>query len=362
MNRAAVKYLLICTMAVQYVFAETTCGDDVVQRRGGEPDLVGEVVSITAAGVTFRTGVGSAAVHELAWDEVRDIHAANAPTDLDVMLKRAEDVWRARSRLQRGDAAMAELLFERLFETYRGESSETALIVAEGLLRCRLARYELPMAVLPALEVARLRRAGFLTDRYDALGTVYDEATALCPAIPPAWIPSRATERVAMELSRYEAADDEVVTFMAALYARSLDPNEQGDLGQPSRDVLRHSGVRLLRDSVLATDENDTERTDARTRLLRDLRNRPAWAEAWSRFAVGMSYIGADNPRHSERGAMHLSHLTARFSQVHPYLAGLALSELIDWTNARGEHESAASLQMELQRRYVFHPVRLVAD
>ncbi len=353
----AIVMMAVCAMSL---YAH---GDDVVHRRGSEAALIGDVERVTANGVTIRTGSGASAVHEVPWDMVRDVVMDNPPNDLQRRLDDAQNLWRARSRLQRGDAAMAETLFDRIFEKSRGETHETALITAEGLLRCRLKRYDLPSAVIPALEVARLQRAGVSTDRYERLEQVFDEATSLCIVLPPALMAGRSAQRLERELSRYDPGGDEIVAALAALYAASLEPDTtQMEALQFSRDASRHPGVRLLHTVIEASRGDDAARHAARTRLLRDLSSLDDWSEAWARYGLGLSYLREENLAHVERGAVHLSHIPARFARQQPYLAGLAVNHLRDLMASWGDHEAAASLQAELQRRFPFHPIRLESD
>jgi hypothetical protein len=194
---------------------------DVVERRGDEPSLQGTVVSLDGAGVKMRTASG--ALHAVPWDRVREVQCDPVlAAELKTWMPVAEDLWRARSRLQRRDTTMAEPLLERLFERYRGQTHETALVVAEGLLRCRLARADHGLAVIPALETARLRRAGITTDSYAGLSQVFDETHALCPLLAPVWVDSPFLHALERDLGVYDAQGDAVVTALAQLYRKAV--------------------------------------------------------------------------------------------------------------------------------------------
>lgn len=345
---AAVLTLVICALCA---------ADDEVLMRGGKPSLRGEL-TFDEAGVTVRQGVGGDATQFVPWDRVREVRMFDEHPLLADYMRTAEELWRARSRLQRGDAGMAEPLFERLFERYRGSTHETALIVAEGLLRCRIERQDLSRAVVPALEAARLRRQRIVTDRYHELVPVFDEASSLCIYLPPVWIDERAAERLAGELARYDARGDEVVAALAELYRATTQTLEF----EPSfdRETNRHSGVRLLRDLVGTKCTDAARREVARGRLVRDMRDHAPWAEAWARYFVGASLLAEDDASQKDVGALQLTHLPARFSQQQPYLAGMAIARLIDMSHSGGNTEAAQSLRMELARRYAYHPVRRI--
>lgn len=351
-------------MAAAFVAASCSvcAASDVVHRRDSAPSLRGEI-TLSDAGVTVRTGEpgsGTGASHFVPWDRVRSVQMFDEPAALASYLRIAEDLWRARSRLERGDAAMAEELFERLFERYRGSTHETALVVAEGLLRCRLERHDITRAVVPALEVARLRRARVETDSYATLSPVYDARTSLCVYVPPVWIDERSAERLRNELSRYDARGDSVVAAIAGIYEASTLPWGQEIGFNLDREASRHPGVRFLRDLVTTRTAEASVRDAARARLMRDLRGFEDWAESWARYCIGSSLIEENVAARAEIGAVEMSHLPARFGQNQPYLAGLALAHLIEFLQAGGNDVAAASLRMELARRFAFHPVRRI--
>ena len=81
-----------------------------VYRRGGLPEVVGTILAMDEAGITIRSsGPG---VTLILWDRVRDIIPDQPEPSLDSRLAIAKDLWRARSRITRGDLALAEPLLE----------------------------------------------------------------------------------------------------------------------------------------------------------------------------------------------------------------------------------------------------------
>ena len=118
-------------------FAVRTVLADVVERRGAEGELRGQVVGLDDDGISIRTDSGatptsSRGTASAACTPTRPIRASRisspSPTSSG-----------GPARVERDDATLAEPLLERLFPTYQGRTSQTALVVAEGLLRCRLA-------------------------------------------------------------------------------------------------------------------------------------------------------------------------------------------------------------------------------
>lgn len=357
MGRAASTFWIILICAAPRADA------GVIHRRGGQPPIQAPIILMDHAGVTVRTPAGETRV--IAWDLVRDIVPDVPDHLLGEKLETAEELWRARSRLQRHDPTLAEPLFERLFERYRGQTSESALIVAEGLLRCRLSRGANEAAMMPFLETARLRRADVETDRYDELVPVFDVSWSLCPQLAPVWIDAGALERMQRDLVTYDPQGDEVVAGLAALYRLAARAQSAGAevLDEDAWPELpRHDGLELLEDLVATASGDEDRRHAVRTRLLNRIPRMPAWAEAWIRYQVGVSLLNEANDDLRRQGMVSLAHLPARFGAMSPYLAGLATARLASALAADGRAEEASVLRAELQRRFPGHPARFLND
>jgi hypothetical protein len=272
-------------------------------------------------------------------------------------LEIAEQLWRARSRVERHDTTLAEPLLARLFERYQGQTHETALVVAEGLLRCRIARGDHPGAVVPALEVARLMRANVETISYSSLTPVMDEETWLCEVLAPAWVPSRTVLRLVHDLDRYDAQGDEVVDAMAAHYRRAAALLSKDPEPAPKPDLLvDHPGAALLALFVNSVSDDSSVRSASRERIMAELANRDGWREAWLRFALGASLLGEEGVGRQQAGMVQLLHLPVRFEQSQRYLAGLALLLAARSAEAHGDADGAQRLRAELMRRFAGHP------
>lgn len=324
-----------------------------VHRRGGMPDIQGTIVAMDDAGITIRSD--SSGVKLILWDQVRDVIPDQPDPSLESRLKIAEDLWRARSRIARGDLALAEPLLERLFERYRGQSNETALIVAEGLLRCRLARGANMLAVIPFLELARLRRKDIGTDRYAKLEIIYDKKTSLCPRLAPIWIDREGSQRLIRDLEAYDSGEDEVIDALAILFRKAALPAEQRQMDKTTSQLPRHPGVDFLRRLLETSSPESEKRQAARQRLYREIDNLPDWAESWIRYQIGLSLLAEDDEDRHQLGLVNLAHLPSRYSTTNPYLAGLALARMIESLESLGNLQAAASLRAELERRFPGH-------
>ena len=137
----------------------------------------------------------------IPWDQVRSIDGLEDPTlkaSWPQWQAVAEDLWRARTRLQRGDRTLSAPLFEKHFERLAAapEGSELGLIVSEGLLRSRL-----PSGEIESLLPAALER--------DQAQTVVDVEAETKRTRPPRRF-SEATLLTAMETAGRSLDDDEL--------------------------------------------------------------------------------------------------------------------------------------------------------
>ncbi len=332
---------------------------DVVERRGSEPPVLGEITIIDDAGVTVRSDLGAS--HFVPWDRVRRIDAENRDPVPARRMETADRLWRARSRVERNDTTLAEPLLERLFEQYRKQTHETALVVAEGLLRCRLARGDHARAVIPALQTARLRRAGVTTDSYTNLNAVIDESTWLCPQLAPIWIPSPLLTKLNHDLAEYDSHGDEVVAAITALYRKAIQQTIGEVDDQISVKTLPdHTGVEFLSRIVACSSPKTDERRSARNELKRSLAELSPWAESWARLHIGMSLMRERGVGRQQQGIVSLLHLPARFRTSQPYLTGLALAYAATALEATGDADGAAALRVELRQTLPNHPVHAV--
>jgi len=347
---------------------------DTVLRRGSAPPLQGDVLGFNDEGVRIRTALGAEQV--VPWDRVRDVQSARLPPNIGALMQQADALWRARSRVERGDTELAEPLLERLFQQTRGRTGETALVVAEGLLRCRLARGEQAGALLPWLEVVRLRRAGVGTLSYSTLPAIVDDTTLLSAALPPVIPAGAGLERLRLDLEAFvrppvggndPAAGDPVVRALAEAYSSALVVSAEGpptpllELPAPpeaeSRSVRDDPGVSLLR-MLLGTAAADPQVRLAAQQRLASVELASPWQSAWKHFFLGASLL-RDEDRHARRrGAIELLHLPARSSRTLPWLSGVGLRLAADELARQGEDSDAALLRRELETLHPHHPLR----
>ena len=334
---------------------------DIVVLQDGVGSHSGTIMASDESSLRLETQTGQRMT--LPWDIIRSVKFEDPslePSSMKSRLDRADRIWRARKRLQRGDAALAEPEFERLFDPSPARRGETDLIIAEGLLRCRLNRGALADAVVPALEVARLRALKIQTNRFDQLVPIHDEQTALCIYLPPAFPSGQSVARQIRQLSEWDAGGNEELSAMAARYLRLLKLHEQKLAGGTfSTDELpesTHPGVRLLDLAIESRSDDPATRRAARSSLKQKLAAREDWRRPWLRYLMGVSMLMEPGDGMRRQGLVELAWIPAQHARKHPYLAGLSLAEMALDLSARGEHGAASRLESELKNYYPNHP------
>jgi len=311
-----------------------------VELRGGSV-VQAPVETVTIEGVA----VGGDQPRLIGWDSVKVVHGPMAEEAASFM-PLAERAWRARLRLARGDSDMACPLFEELFQTYAGRSGPTALMAAEGRLRCLTRQREHAAAVGPWIEALRLRREGFVVAGDPPLLPVIDEATGLVPGLPPIWL----STPDALELARSPAlaSEDEAAAALAGLFQRAARFESGLEPGAEPPEV-RHPGVELARQVVMARTGNAEQRKAARERLVVGLSaDMGTWREAWRRAAIGRSLLREESDADRTAGVFQLLHLPARFARTQPYLTSVALAEVGAELDRRGDQAAALAMRTEL--------------
>ncbi len=308
----------------------------------------GERISEPASAVGVEgVRVGSRVI---PWDRVRAVEGELAE-QAAAWAEVSETLWRARARLERGDAALAEPLYEEAFAQLAGAPGPTALAAAEGLLRCRLLRGARAAAVEPWLEAARLRREGVAVEFRGP--PVIDPDTGLAPALAPVW------ERTvgAGALGRVDGgrSTNFVIATLDDLYRWSALRAAGVDAAGAHEPVVgpeeaKDPAVALVQAMVEAQHGDDRARERARAALSAGLaRDLGSWQEAWRRAALGLSLVRERGEAQRRDGMLELLHLPARFSGSQPALAAIALREAARTLEEDGDSAGALALRTEAE-------------
>lgn len=372
------------------------------------PSVAGTLISVDASGVRLASEGTPGGGVVVGWQRVRSV-GGNLEREALNFEKTRDALWRMEQRVIRGDYRLAEALAEPLFAAAVKNGSlagPSGALLAEVVLRCRLARGYSTGAVFAYLDLARVLsertpgsprwvgwdEAGIATmDPRWAGQVVLDSDTRLCPYLPPVYSPAMAGRALpalveAEAWKRLEGQADEVA-MLAALYhyAARGEAMLMGAAGEravalpplPPLPEGAGDGLRLVHLMVTSRFGDGPAREGARRaleqRILDQLRlsaaevadaseatpgisgsglEAPRWAEGWCRLAIGRSLLREEDPARRLEGVIELLHLPARFSDSLPSLAVLALVEAAEELERSGDGTGAAALRMEVQARY----------
>ncbi|MFK7961127.1 MAG: hypothetical protein AB8G96_11445 [Phycisphaerales bacterium] len=376
-------------------------------RRGGLGDLAGILDRIDERGVVVRTeAMGDRFV---SWDAIFRVEPPLAGSLSRDWLEDGTNVWRARTRIGRGDYLLAEPVLEAIAPRFIGRGDPMSLVVMEGLLRCKIATGDHAAAIVPMLESIRIRSLGNAIEPWPTLPPVIDPNAGLAPAIPPAWAVGTDRPRLARELDLYLAGlvsirrsaqfDDHAslaadrTAMLARWYRAGLTPETADDaaaidearriLESTDRDAIEAGGVDAIatlaslerairimealgRDNRPPTEAERTSVANGDRHALAALLDpwasadrtdlAPAWVRDWTALLRGRRAIASDDPAHRDLGLIALLGPPARSGVERPYLAGLALALAADGLDASGRTAAADAVRTDLIARFPGHP------
>lgn len=321
-------------------------------------------------------GIGEQVV---SWDRVKKVGGEWAGK-YEPFTALADKAWRARTRLERGDHTLAEPLFEELTGELRGQTGPTPALVAEGLLRCRLARGAQTAAIVPWLtwtsivgaassdkQAAKDKWIGGTCDLGKGEGAAIDAEYLLAPSLPPVWVAGPALDSLLASkdwetLTRQEGTPGQ----LAKLYQQAASRSTGSDAATVDLDTIdaKTPGTKLVYDMLRAWtgegDEREKGRAALRTRFESGDKKKPAsprrWVEAWCRYGIGKSMIDETDESTRLLGVIELLHVPARFDEDQPYLAGMALAHAALTLAEMGDAHGAHVLKGELTSKYPRHP------
>jgi len=322
----------------------------------------GQVVDAPVETVAFDgVAIGGDAPRTLGWDLVY-FARGEGESDIALYSEFSDVVWRAKSRLQRGDFRLAGPLFEELFEQQKtnGISGPTGLLIAEGTLRCRVASGRHTDAIEAWSVALDIRGTGQRQSGESAVAGLIDAETGLVPNLPPVWLDDSVDARRFGEGSVDAVEGDGSLIALYRLAARRSAASLP-DEGSVPRG--RDAGAQLVAQMLRATRSEDDARATARAQLL-DLTESAtgSWKEAWARIAIGRSLLMETDERERDAGVLHLLHLPARFARSQPHLAAVALAEVGRELHARGNIQLFELVRNELRTRYPEHEANAWLD
>lgn len=352
-------------------------------------EVPGVVLSVDSVGVRTADSPSAdpATARIIGWDRVRSVSGPPAAA-AQPFLPLADRLWRARTRLERGDWLAASPILRDLAPAHADQPGPTAALIFEGLLRCEIARGAQAAALSAWFEwLCTLDKSAGLTDSGVALPATWiggtldlppgqhrliDDRSALVPALPPMWMAQPAIDAAAASarwsaLSALAASRQGKPAALGAIPASYIElytlaaKIESGQSVPPPPIGPQSFGPRLVRLIVLARCGDARQRESARDGLATLARGTdpdgPApWVESWCRAAIGRSLIREADPTLRLRGVIELLHVPARFSTATPDLAALALAEAASTLWDLGDRSGAVALKTELLARHANHP------
>ncbi len=332
----------LAVLMLSILLAPSVVTAEVVHLRDGAASVDAVRVAFVPGGLEVVTSAGETMRFTL--DQVAGIDDLTDPILIDQWARYedlARDVWRARSRLQRGDSQLALVLFQRHFTPRTGDerNHELALIIAEGLLRCLLESGDTEAILPAALETTRLRRAGVDTDRFQALPAIIDDRFWLLPQLPPIPTSDSSVDRLAEDLRHWRIDSDPVVSRLAELYAsmgrRSVRPSGSSDIGV------------ILMESILGTRSLDGRLRQESMRTLEELSaldEAPEFIEAWHAWFNATSQLAAGEVS-TDRIVLALLELPAVHQGSYPVLAQRAVELSARILSGEGRNDESATLR-----------------
>lgn len=287
MPSQAVLSRVLFVSALASMTAATTFASTTVILRGTAQPIVADSVFGDSHGLEIHTvAAGSArGVAEkgevIPWDMVRAVEGQSGGTGLAEFLEIGEDLWRARIRIERGDAALAQAELAKHWTRFRDADGPTAALVAEGLLRCALSAGDLRAAADPWLACLRHRGMG-IASRFPTLPPAIDASNGLLPELSPFMPASRRAELIgACESAKASGESGEVARSIVRIAKGVHDPAH--DPARESSPALRALG--LLEDIASAADVRSLDK--AVGSFDRAFEEPPSYLSAWRIAAIG---------------------------------------------------------------------------
>lgn len=342
--------------------------DVVVARRAGATPVVGISAIADSRGIEVRLASGGSAL--VGWDEVLSFESGGVEArpelrGLDASayaaeLARGKDLWRARTRIERGDTALARPLLEKHWAALRAADGPAAVLCAEGLLECALGQGDLRGAVEPWLAVVRHREAGAPARLATAEARV-DPATGLLPALSP-FVPAKSRAQILAACDAAAAEGGPAVQLASTLRAlieasgggaAASSPQAPAGGARPAKrgakEVSAQEWLALL--LAIETAPDAKARSAAIGDFDRANEEPPAFLAAWRLAAIGANAarlarasVGTGRASELERAALELLAVPASGLDRTGLVDAYALEAAEGLLREAGDNASAAQI------------------
>jgi len=315
---------------------------DTILLRDGRDPVQGTILSGGDTGLQIQRNDPSLGIQLIPWSTIKAIHAGRPTPALDIFLQRGHVLWRAKSRLLRGDVHLAEQLFATSFANLVGTDGFDARLASEGLLRCTLSRGELAKAVHPWFETARLSELD-VAEPFPTLERVLDPTTMLCPHLPPIWMENRALIQATSSYANVAQRTTASIARLLSLPMMDDDPSPVEGVDDPyflSLIILASNGESKARETL-------SQRVDAMV----------PWKQAWSHYFLAIGYLAEQSSDARTKGMLYLAKVAAKSRSIQPWLAGASMIRLSDELARDGFIEKSRRIMDEAKRYFPTHPL-----
>lgn len=303
-----------------------------------------ESISEDADGMNVRwSGEGEKAVIEqsLRWDQIRAVEGGSAPAQRAEWLALGEQLWRARTRLARGDLVGARRAFSdaagALALQANASSRLQRLMALEGLARTSAAMPNDPARVAQALEAAALRSQFGTLEAWLSGGDAFDARSGLMLTVPPAWLDAKDAAAACASLdvaaARARAAQDPIAAAILDSAARIASaeagkprPPAAGAKPPAARGALR-KGAQLIELWADALSGDEASRKRARQQLAQLERSEEGALRLLAIYAQGRSLAAENDPEEVRRGVGRMLLIPAAHADMLPALTDAALMQ-----------------------------------
>ena len=329
-----------------------------------------ETIREDADGMTVRSSDGKTVIEKaLRWDQIRAVEGGTASPQRAEWLASGEQLWRARTRLARGDLVGARRAFTNAKALLQAQTNAQAglqrLMALEGLARTSAVVPDDPERVAQALEAAALRSQIGVLDRWLTGGDAFDARSGLMLAVPPAWIDAKRAAEAGAALdtaaARARGAQDQIAAGILESAARiaSAEAGTPRSAAVGSKTATPSGSLRKGRQLIDlwadALSDDEAARKRARQGLAQMERSEDGTLRLLAIYAQGRSLALENDPEEVRRGVGKMLLIPAAYADEIPALTDAALAQSADALARIRDDVSAGTLRAaraDMQERF----------
>jgi len=329
-----------------------------------------EAIREDADGVMVRSTDGKTVIEQvLRWDQIRTVDGGTPSPERAAWLAAGEQLWRARTRLARGDLVGARVAFTAataLLEVQTNTSARLSRLMAlEGLARTSAVVPDDPARVAQALEAAALRSQVGALDGWLTGGDAFDARSGLMLTVPPTWMDATRAAAACASLDAAAARARGTQDLVAAGILESAARIASAEAGKPRPAAagsktaappgLLRKGRQLIDLWADALSDDEAARKRARQGLAQIERSEEGALRLLAIYAQGRSLVLEKDPEEVRRGVGKMLLIPAAHADAIPVLTDAALEQSAE-ALARIRDDGAAgtlrAARADLQERF----------